>query len=191
MAFANWLSPKLVRRENPDKAGYGIYAAEPVAAGEVLVVWGGRVASEAVLAAMSEPERWHTLQVEAGLFLIPAGPVDDAELINHSCAPNAGLSGQITLVALRDIEVGEEVCYDYAMTDASPLTMNFACACGEPGCRGRITAEDWRRPDLQRRYRGYFSPYLQRRIDALVAPAFAVRADGVSGGAKFPLTASR
>ncbi|HET6521776.1 MAG TPA: SET domain-containing protein-lysine N-methyltransferase [Geminicoccaceae bacterium] len=171
MGYANWLSPKLEPRGNPDKAGHGIYAVEAVAAGEVLAVWGGRVASEDVLAAMSEPERWYTLQVEEGLFLVPAGPVvDDAELINHSCAPNAGLSGQITLVALRDIGVGEEVCYDYATTDASPLTMNFACACGERGCRGRITADDWRRPDLQRRYRGHFSPYLQRRIDALAAP---------------------
>jgi uncharacterized protein len=169
MGFANWLSPKLERRENPGKSGRGVYALEPVPAGEVVAVWGGRAASEEVVAAMPEAERRYTLQVEEALFLIPAGPVDDAELINHSCAPNAGLLGQIALVALRDIAVDEEVCYDYAMTDSSSLTMNFACVCGEPGCRGRISADDWRRPDLQRRYHGHFSPYLQRRIEASAA----------------------
>src|SRR5688572_18588952 len=105
MGFANWLSPKLERRENPGKSGHGVYALESVSAGEVVAVWGGRAASEEVVAAMPEAERRYTLQVEEGLFLIPAGPVDDAEMINHSCAPNAGLLGQIALVALRDIAV--------------------------------------------------------------------------------------
>ena len=167
MGFANWLSPKLVRRQNPEKDGHGIYAATPVAAGELLAVWGGRVATRASVAAMTD--RRYTLQVEEDLFLVPAGPVDDAELVNHSCVPNAGLSGQIGLVALRDIPPGEEVCYDYAMSDASPLTMGFACACGEPGCRGRIEADDWTRPELQRRYAGHFSPYIARRIEAAAA----------------------
>lgn len=164
MGFANWLSPKLARRENADKAGHGIYALVPVAAGELLAVWGGRVATTEQVAAMDD--RRYTLQVEDDLFLVPVGQVDDAELINHSCVPNAGLSGQIGLVALRDIRAGEEVCYDYAMSDVSPLTMGFACACGEPGCRGRVEADDWARPELQRRYAGYVSPYIARRIEA-------------------------
>jgi hypothetical protein len=163
VGFANWLSSKLARRENPRKAGHGVYALAPVAAGELLAVWGGRVATEADVAEMTD--RRYTLQVEEGLFLVPAGPVDDAELINHSCVPNAGLSGQIGLVALRDIACGEEVCYDYAMSDTSPLTMGFGCACGEPGCRRRVEADDWTRPELQRRYAGHFSPYIVRRIE--------------------------
>ena len=101
----------------------------------------------------------NSASIDSGLFCAP-------NRINHSCVPNAGLSGQIGLVALRDIRAGEEVCYDYAMSDASPLTMGFACACGEPGCRGRVEADDWARPELQRRYAGYVSPYLARRIGA-------------------------
>jgi hypothetical protein len=38
------------------------------------------------------------------------------------------------------------------------------CQCGTALCRGVITGHDWRQPDLQRKYRGYFSWYLQRRI---------------------------
>lgn len=32
-------------------------------------------------------------------------------------------------------------------------------------CRRTIDGHDWKRPDLQRRYRGYFSWYLQRKMD--------------------------
>ena len=43
----------------------------------------------------------------------------------------------------------------------------FDCACGALHCRGRISGNDWKLPELQRRYKGYFSPYLQRRIERM------------------------
>lgn len=79
---------------------------------------------------------------------------------------NAGLSGQTGLVAIRAIQPGEEICYDYAMSDGSPYD-EFRCKCGAVDCRARVTGNDWALPHLQRRYAGYFTPYLQRRIDEL------------------------
>jgi hypothetical protein len=70
------------------------------------------------------------------------------------------------LVAMRDIASREDISFDYAMTDGEPYD-EFTCACGAPQCRGRVTGNDWRLPELWRRYEGYFSPYLQRRIDKL------------------------
>jgi hypothetical protein len=52
------------------------------------------------------------------------------------------------------------------MTDSSDYD-EFTCRCGTALCRGQVTGQDWRRPELQERYRGYFSPYLQQRIDNL------------------------
>jgi hypothetical protein len=117
------------------------------------------------LAAYSEYAQTHGLQVEDDLFLLPLTEEDPSDCFNHSCNPNAGLSGQITLVAMRAVEMGEEICFDYAMSDSNPYD-EFICGCGAPICRGRVTAEDWKRKDLQMRYEGYFSPYLQRRIAA-------------------------
>jgi len=37
--------------------------------------------------------------------------------INHSCEPNVGFAGNVVLVAMRDIEAGEELTTDYAMFD--------------------------------------------------------------------------
>src|SRR5262249_36947142 len=85
--------------------------------------------------------------------------------LNHSCEPNLGLQGQVVYVALREIAADEELTFDYAMNDDEPDEMN--CRCGSRLCRGTITGRDWQKPELQRKYDGYFSWFIQRRIDAL------------------------
>ena len=81
--------------------------------------------------------------------------------LNHSCEPNVGIKGQIVFVAMRAIRRGEELTIDYAMFDSDSTPMR--CNCRTPSCRTLITDRDWRRPDLQRRYAGYFSWYLQQK----------------------------
>src|SRR5262249_45076685 len=95
-------------------------------------------------------------------------PIGEGNYVNHSCNPNASRSGQIGLVAMRDIKVGEEVCFDYPMCDTMPYD-EFECTCGEPNCRKYVTGNDWQKPELQKRYAGYFSPHVQRQIDAMRA----------------------
>jgi hypothetical protein len=107
------------------------------------------------------------LQVEDRLFLVPR-PIGEGDYVNHSCNPNAGLSGQIGLVAMRDIKIGEEVCFDYAMCDTMPYD-EFTCGCGSLNCRGKVGGDDWKKPVLQKRYSGYFSPHVQRRINTQIA----------------------
>ena len=84
--------------------------------------------------------------------------------LNHSCEPNLGLQGQIVFVALRDIQKDGEMTFDYAMTDDEPYEMK--CRCGAPSCRGVVSGRDWTKKEIQRRYDGYFSWFIQRRIDA-------------------------
>lgn len=98
--------------------------------------------------------------------MVPLTHGEPADYFNHSCDPNCGLSSPITLVAMRDIAVGEEACFDYAMSDSSDYD-EFECHCGSPHCRGVVTGRDWMLPSLQERYWGYFSPYLQRRIEKM------------------------
>ena len=163
----HYVSPKLEARSNPDKGGYGIFAGTKVPVGDLLVVWGGSVVTGEQFTQLTPREQMHSIQIEENLYQVPSRlQPEPGDFINHSCTPNAGLSSSISLVALRDIEPGEEICFDYAMSDGSPYD-EFDCACGSPLCRGRVTGDDWRRPELQARYAGYFSPYLQRRIDKM------------------------
>lgn len=165
---SNYVSPKVEARPKPEKGSWGVFACEPIPKGEMLLMWGGRVVSGQELATLSHDQQAHGVQVEVDLYLAPycAGEYDAGDFINHSCEPNAGLSGATIVVAMRAIMEDEEICFDYAMTDSSPYD-EFECACGTASCRHAITGNDWKRPELQKKYRNYFSPYLQRWIDQL------------------------
>jgi SET domain-containing protein len=164
--FQSHLSPKLEARPLPEKGGWGLFTREPVGKGELLVLWGGRIIDESELDPTMPDFTRRVLQIEEGFYLLTIDQVEPADRVNHSCDPNAGFTGQIGLVAMRDIRPGEEVCLDYAMCDGTPYD-EFICTCGSENCRGNITGEDWKRPDLRERYTGYYMPYLQRRIDLL------------------------
>ena len=58
--------------------------------------------------------------------------------LNHSCAPNVGLEGQIAFVAMRDVAAGEELTFDYAMTDDEE-SLEMVCNCRAPESLGKIT----------------------------------------------------
>lgn len=159
-----YLSPKAAARLKTHRE-YGVYAVAPIQKGEMIAMWGGEVVTQKTFETLPERLRRLSIQVEEALFLVALneGPSD---YVNHSCEPNGGLSGQIELVALRDIAVGEEITFDYAMSDGSDYD-EFECECGAPACRGTVRGTDWRNPALWEKYAGHFSPYLQRRIDKI------------------------
>lgn len=160
-----YTSPKLEGREIPTKGFSGLFARQAVSAGELLTLYMGELIDGETLATLPPAEQVHILQIEDDLYIAPFQS-EAAHLVNHSCDPNAGFAGQIAVVALRDIAPGEEICFDYAMCDGSPYD-EFTCLCGAATCRGTITGSDWQLPALWERYKGHFSPYLQRRIDRL------------------------
>ncbi len=161
---SSYLSSKLEGRPKANGSGNGIFSLEPIRKGELVAVFGGVVYEWDAFIHLPERDRSLCIQVEDLLFLVPR-PIGEGDYVNHSCNPNAGLSGQIGLVAMRDIKVGEEVCFDYAMSDTMPYD-EFECGCGQPTCRRHISGNDWQKPELQKRYAGFFSPHVQRKIDA-------------------------
>jgi hypothetical protein len=164
--FHSHLSPTLEVRQWDRKGGAGIFAREPVSKEEILLVCGGSIVTGKELATLPAVTRRHGIQIEDDLYVVTIGVVEPADCINHSCDPNAGLRGQIVMVAMRDIEPGEEICFDYAMSDSSSYD-EFDCGCGTRLCRKRVTGADWMLPELWDRYEGHFSPYLERRIAEL------------------------
>ncbi len=156
-----------VRRTTHGGAGsFGVFATVDIAAGAVAVVFGGFVTPGALFRHLDASRRQHSLQVGDDLYLVGGETLSSADLINHSCEPTLGFAGEITLVARRDISSGEQLTFDYATCDSEPYD-EFECECGTASCRTKVTGEDWLMPEVQERYRGFFSPYLQRRIDAL------------------------
>lgn len=163
-----YLTEKCEVRNRDVAGGKAVFARELIEPGEVVAVWSGRLVSADELDELSEDIRRHTVQVEEALYLASLTADEAPDYINHSCEPNSGLDGQITIIAMQAIHPGDEVTIDYAMCDGSPYD-EFDCACGSSQCRGRVSGNDWRDPLLWKRYAGHFSPYLQRRIAALQA----------------------
>ena len=161
-----YLTEKCEVRNRDVAGGKAVFARKLIEPGEVIAVWSGRIIGADELDELDPEIRRHTVQVEEGLYLASITPDEPPDFINHSCEPNAGLSGQVGIVAMQCIQPGDEVTIDYAMCDGSAYD-EFDCECGSALCRGRIAGDDWRNPTLWERYEGHFSPYLQRRIDAL------------------------
>jgi uncharacterized protein len=178
-----YLTDKCEVQNRDVTGGKAVYAREVIEPGELLAVWSGRIISTEELDELPEEIRRHTVQVEEGLYLASLTPNEPPDFINHSCEPNAGLEGQLAIVALQRIHPGEEVTIDYAMCDGTAYD-EFECACGSSICRGRVTGEDWRNPILWERYAGHFSPYLERRIKALKRRRFRRKRNLVAVGSE-------
>lgn len=164
----SYVSPKLEGKYIPELDGFGVFAKESIQEGELLCLWGGDIWTYEEFSQLPYENRSHGLQVNE--FLYQTYGIDEvaeaADYVNHSCTPNAGLQGPITLVAMRDIDSDEEICFDYAMSDGSPYD-EFACQCKTDHCRGIVTGNDWMILELQERYKDHFSPYLKKRIEQL------------------------
>ncbi len=161
-----FLTPKARPTATP-RTRYGNVVSELIVGGEVVAAFGGRCISRDEFDLLPTSQQRRSLQIEENLYIVGAPEPEPADFINHSCEPNCALSGNVILVAARDIEAGEELTYDYATTDGSDYD-EFECVCGSVSCRGKVSGHDWMLPELQLRYRGSFSPYLARRIAALV-----------------------
>ena len=164
----SWITPKAQKGLGSDIAGRGLVAIADIAAGEVVAVKAGHVRSTAQVLALDDPLPNSAVQITDDLHLVA---VDASEyeavmlFLNHSCEPNVGFAGNVVLVSMRDIAAGEELTTDYALFDDYDGEM--PCACGTASCRRVVHGRDWQRADLQERHRGFFSWYLQRKIEAL------------------------
>ncbi len=164
----SYLHPGIELRALQQKGRFGLFSTQDIPAGTLLTMWGGKVVDSQAYAQLTSFLRTHGLQIEDDLFQVPLIENDPADFFNHSCNPNAGFNSPISLVAMREICAEEEICFDYAMSEDNHFD-EFDCQCGAICCRRKVTGKDWMLPDLQHRYNGFFSPYLQRRIDKLLA----------------------
>jgi len=160
----SYLSPKVAVKTSPIH-GKGLFAVDAIDAGEIVCVKGGHIFNRERLRELNRQLGPTEIQLAEDLFI---GPVTAAEregsmiFSNHSCDPNIGVRGQIIFVAMRDIAVGEELTHDWATTDDD--TYEMECRCNALNCRKVITGQDWRKKELQEKYRGFMSWYLQEKI---------------------------
>ncbi len=133
----------------------GLFAAEPIPEEEYVIQYLGELISkkESNRRGISQ----HDISQQEGAGAVYVFELDEkrdidgnfdwniARLANHSCSPNLeaqNVDGEIWLVALRDIEAGEELTFDYGY--ALEHWEDHPCRCGSKNCVGYIVRrEDW------------------------------------------------
>ena len=159
-----WRSPSIEVRDGA-VAGLGVFAVEPIPAGEVVAVKVGHIVHRDEVVRLTAEIGDQSLQIDDDLYLSPRTTTEVAETsirINHSCDANVGFRGQVLYVAMRDIATDEELCHDYAMDRTDDYRLE--CDCGTAACRGTVTGDDWRIPEVQARYEGFFLEYVADKI---------------------------
>jgi len=134
----------------------GVFAVKKIKKGELVTEFDGDIYH------WDEDERWtdylynHTIQFEEKRWRDSKGV---AVFLNHSCEPNCGIKNLFQVVAMRDIEIGEEIFWDYEMTERHPY-WRMKCKCGNKNCRKIIGNYDNMPEDVRKKYKGYISKWL-------------------------------
>lgn len=141
-----------VRRS--DLHGNGVFARRPIPKGTYILEYEGvRITPDEADAqeATNPDDPFHTFFFAIGNGMIIDGGQNgnDSRFINHSCEPNcegheSDSGDKVFIVAMKDIEKGDELLYDYALTIDDKLTKTlkkqYACWCGADSCRGTMLA---------------------------------------------------
>jgi SET domain-containing protein len=125
--------------------GRGVYAARLIPEDTRIIEYTGeRVSWED---APNDEDDPHTFNfgLENGQVINPEIGGNEARWINHSCDPNCEAieeDDRIFIYAMRDIQAGEELFYDYALELDEPITeeskKEHECLCGSANCRGTM-----------------------------------------------------
>ena len=105
--------------------GRGVYARRFISEGTRIIEYTGqRISWEAAPDDDNDPHTFN-FGLESGEVINAEIGGNDARWINHSCDPNCEAieeDDRIFIYAMRDIEPGEELFYDYAMEIDAPIT---------------------------------------------------------------------
>lgn len=167
MKLKGYLSSKVKKLQQSNISGQGLVCVEAVKKGEIIAIKGGHIIDIKIFEESYESVVGMTLlQIDDNFVIAPLEKteIEDCTIyLNHSCNPNVGIRGEITIIAMRDIQAGEEVVIDYAFiqnNEDEPML----CNCGSETCRRTITGKDWQIKDLQNKYGRYFSAFLREKF---------------------------
>lgn len=166
LLVSSYCSPKTECRAS-SIAGYGRFTKEAIKKDEIVAIRSGHIVNGQKLLENAKIINGSEHQIADDFYLVPLVEAEFTRVmcfLNHSCQANIGLRGDVTIVAMRDIEPGEELCLDYAMIFNNE--MKFECQCGVKTCRKIVTGKDWMEKELQEKYRKYFSSYLLQKISS-------------------------
>src|ERR1700688_2067349 len=121
--------------------GLGLFATKPIKRRATIATYRGRRMTPEEADRLEARGSRYMFQVNKRVTIDGSSRWNVARYINHSCRPNAepvGRNGGIVIVALRRIEPGEEITYDYGKEYLEYFLEEAACRCD--ACRRKRAA---------------------------------------------------
>jgi uncharacterized protein len=119
----------------------GCYTTTAIRKGERVVEYGGDIVSNAEGDLLYKHKDYtYLFALDGGTHMVDGYGM--AMYLNHSCAPNCEtdqIDGKIWITAMRNIQAGEELTYDYNLFDGEG---EAPCTCGARRCRGTMYSWD-------------------------------------------------
>lgn len=134
-----------------DNREKGVFASKNIKKGEEVLSFRGN--------KIVKKRDHHTLQIGLRKHFIVLPP---EKYVNHSCCPTCGIKNNKTLIAIKQIKKGEEITFDYAMTESKLSGMK--CLCGNKKCRGKIFGFLQLNEKEKNKYKKYCSDYLKQYV---------------------------
>lgn len=133
--------------------GRGVFALRRIAKGTRVIEYRGeRISQDEATRRYEETMDYpftYLFEVDEDTIIDGQAGGNTARYINHSCSPNCesfNSGGRIFIEAIRNIQPGEELTYDYLLETEEPMTRRlqkmFACNCGTRRCRGTLLNVD-------------------------------------------------
>jgi uncharacterized protein len=120
----------------------GCYTTEPIKKKGLVAEYSGpRITIAEADALYEHSPRTYLFGLVNGTHVIDGDSA--SAFINHSCDPNCEadeIDGKVIITAVRKIEAGEELTYDYNLYDGD-LEDESPCFCGMKSCRGSMYSE--------------------------------------------------
>ena len=143
-----------------NNTGKGIFAKRNIKKNETAFIVKGRIIRGPYSPGYKFDQRWLAIDNNAWIAPLRRNPW---RFINHSCEPNAGLNGKVTVVAMQNIKKGEEITIDYSITEDDPYwEMDSVCNCGESNCRKIIRSVRFLPEEIFKKYKPYVRKFLEK-----------------------------
>ena len=143
-----------------ENTGKGLFAKTDIKKNEAIFSVQGRIIKESKYYAGSSYKtgpRWLTIGKNTWISPLRSNPW---WFINHSCKPNAGLRGKVTVVAMKNIKKGNEITIDYSITEDDPF-WQMKCECSHNNCRKAIRSVRFLPWGIFRKYEPFIPKFLQ------------------------------
>lgn len=111
------------------KAGLGLYASQEIKKGQFIIEYKGPILNDK---QVLEKGGKYLFEIGKNKTIDGTNRLNVARYINHSCKPNAEVDikkGRVLISAIKNIETGQEIGYDYGKEYYDYFIKPYGCKC--------------------------------------------------------------